>query len=194
VSAPLGGEIEGDDARAHGLAEQRGGQPDRTLAEDRERVAAGHVEALERAVGGARPARDGRALLEGELVGQRNERPRGHLHERRVPAVPGHAVDDEAVRAELRPALPAVRAAPAARVVVVHDALADRDVGDAGADDRHDSARLVAGDDRAAAGEAERRGRVTAGPVGVQVAPAHARRLDRDHDLARAGEGIGELP
>src|SRR5437773_2521214 len=75
--------------------------PEHVLAEDREGVAPGDVEALQRAVGGAGPARDRGALLEAERVGQGHERARRHLHVRRVPAVARHAVDDDPVRTEL---------------------------------------------------------------------------------------------
>src|SRR5213592_4489560 len=149
------------------------------LAEDRERVAPGDVEALERAVGGAGPTRDRGALLEAERFGQRHERARGHLHVGRVSAVARHAVDDDAVRTELRPADAAVLAAPAALVVVVHHPRAGR--------------RLVLGDAGPARREAERGGGIADGAVGMEIAPAHARGLDGDDDLARARCRVGEL-
>src|SRR5213592_1265229 len=73
-------------SRAHGRAEHRRREAHGPLAEDRERVAPGDVEALQRAVGGAGPTRDRGALLEAERFGQRHERARGHLRseERRV--------------------------------------------------------------------------------------------------------------
>src|SRR5206468_1397569 len=157
------------------------------LAEDRERVAAGDVQALERTVRGAGPARDRRALLEGERLGQRDERVRGRRLERRVPAVARHAVHDDALAAELRPADAAVLAAAAALVVVDHHALARRRVGfgDARPAPGDDAARLVAGDDRSArAAQAQRRRSVADGAVRVQIAAAHSRRLHGDDDLA----------
>src|SRR5213592_4402459 len=98
---PLGDDVDRDHARAHRPSEHRGGEADGALAEDREGVAPGDVEALQRAVGGAGPARDRGALLEAERVGQGHERARRHLHVRRVPAVARHAVDDDPVRTEL---------------------------------------------------------------------------------------------
>src|SRR5881396_3907228 len=114
----------------------------------------------------------------------------------RSPAVARHAIDDDAVRTELRPADAAVLAAPAALVVMVHHArprrrLVLRDAGPARGDD---AARLVAGDDGPGArAEAERGGGVADGAVGVEIAPAHAGGLDGDDDLARARGRVGEL-
>src|SRR5438034_10198741 len=111
-------------------------------------------------------------------------------------AVARHAIDDDAVRTELRPADAAVLAAPAALVVVVHHArprrrLVLRDAGPARGDD---AARLVAGDDGPAArAEAGRGGGVADGAVGVEIAPAHAGGLDGDDDLARARRRVREL-
>src|SRR3989442_938910 len=193
---PLRDDVDRDHPRAHGRAQHRRGEAHGPLAEDRERVAPGDVEALERAVGGAGPARDRGALLEAEGVGQGHERPRRHLHVGRVPAVARHAIHDDAVRTELRPADAAVLAAPAALVVMVHHArprrrLVLRDAGPARGDD---AARLVAGDDGPGArAEAERGGGVADGAVGVEIAPAHAGGLDGDDDLARARGRVGEL-
>jgi hypothetical protein len=63
--------------------------------------------------------------------------------------VPGHAVDDAAARAELRPADGAVLALPAAPVVMHHHALADDGVGigDALPAGRHHPAGFMPGDD-----------------------------------------------
>jgi len=52
---------------------------------------------------------------------------------------------------------------------------------------------MAADDGPAAAAEAEGLGRIAGGPVGVQIAPAHARGLDGDDDLAGTGRGVGEL-
>ena len=111
-------------------------------------------------------------------------------------AVAGHAVDDDALAAELRPAHAAVLALPAAPVVVDHDALTDPRLRLAhprphGGDD---AAGLVAADDGpAAAAEAEGLGRIAGGAVGVQIAPAHAGGLDGDDDLAGTGRRVREL-
>ena len=188
-------DVHRDDARAHGMAEHGGGEPDRSLAEDGEGVAPRGVDALQRSVGGAGAAGDRRAFLEGELVGQGNHGEGGGLHERRVPAVSRHAVDGDAVPAELRPADAAVLAAPAALVVMVHDSGAHRREirRHARADRRHHAARLMSGDDRPAAAQAEGRRGIADRAVGVQVAAAHAGGLDGDDDLARPRRGIGEF-
>src|SRR5206468_3066512 len=54
---PFGGDVDRDHARAHRAAEQGGAEPDRPLAEDRQGVAARHVEPLQRAARGAHAAR-----------------------------------------------------------------------------------------------------------------------------------------
>ena len=144
---PLGGDVDRDHARAHRASEQGGAEPHRPLAEDRERVAARDVQTLERAVGGPGAARDRRALLERDGVRHGHQREGRHLHEGRMGAVAGHAVDGDAVAAELRPAGAAVLAPAAALVVMVHHAAADQRRIDAGADGVHDAARLVAADD-----------------------------------------------
>src|SRR3989442_44252 len=117
---PLGDDVDRDHARAHRPPEHRGGEADGALAEDREGVAPRDVEALQRAVGGAGPARDRGALLEAERVGQGHERARRHLHVRRVPAGTRHAVDDGCARTELWPADAAGLAPPPPLVIVVH--------------------------------------------------------------------------
>src|SRR6266508_4502295 len=149
----LGGDIDRDHARAHRPSQHRGAEPDRPLAEDGEGVATGDIETLQRAVGGAGPARDRRPRREAERLGKRNQRVRRHAHEGRVAAVARHAVDDDALPAELRPADAAVLAPPASLVVMDHHALADRRVrfADAGPALGDDAARLVAGDDGSAA-------------------------------------------
>src|SRR5256885_4170139 len=109
-------------------------------------------------------------------------------------AVAGHAVDGDAVAAELRPAGPAVLAPPAALVVMVHHAAADQPRIDAGAHGMHDAARLVSPDHRRArAPEAEPRGRISRRTIGMQIAPAHPRRLDGQHHLTRPRRRIREL-
>src|SRR5437879_12385149 len=93
-------------------------------------------------------------------------------------AVARDAVHRDALAAELSPAAAAVLAAPAALVVVIHHALADQSGVDAGADGMDDAARLVAGDHRpAATAQAQARGGIAGGPVRVEVAAAHPRRL-----------------
>src|SRR4030095_7669265 len=102
---------------------QGGAEADRALAEDGERVAAGHVEPPQRTVGGAGAARDRGALLEGQRVGQWHQREGGGLHVRRVTAVAGDPVHRDAAAAELRPAAAAMLAASAALAVMVPRAL-----------------------------------------------------------------------
>src|SRR3984893_4992360 len=87
------------------------------------------------------------------------------------------AVDHRSLEAHLRPARTAVLSVAAAIVMVVHHALADPGflVGDGGAHCRDDATRI---------------GR---GAVVVQVAAAHARGLDLEDHVARAGYRIGEL-
>src|SRR6266542_2003338 len=110
-------------------------------------------------------------------------------------AVAGHAVDDEARAAELGPADAAVLAAPAALVVMVHDARANGSEvrRHTGPGRGHDAAGLVARNDRAAAAEPEGCRGIARGPVGMQVAAAHARGLDGENDLARAGRGVRKV-
>src|SRR6185503_13689283 len=58
----------------------------------------------------------------------------------------------------------------------------------------HDPARLVAADDRrAGAAEPEARRRVARRTIRMQIAPAHPRRLDRQHHLAGPRRRVGEL-
>ena len=65
-------------------------------------------------------------VVEGELVRQRHQRARRHLHVAGMRAVAGDAVDlGDALDAELRPAGRAVLADAAAAVVMLHHALAD---------------------------------------------------------------------
>src|SRR5262249_41178063 len=187
-------DVDRDDARSQRTPQQRRAQPDRPLAEDGERIAARDVEASQRAVGRAGAARPRRASLEAERVGQRDAGERRRLHEVCVATVTGDAVHRDALAAELRPAAAAVLAAPAALVVVIHHALADQSWVDAGADGMDDAARLVAGDHRSAApAEAQARGGIAGGPVRVEVAAAHPRRLHGQHDLAGPSDRVGEL-
>src|ERR1044071_2151553 len=60
----LGGGLHGDDTRAHRVPEQRGREPDRTLAEDRQRVAPRDSHPAQRRVRGAGAARHGCAFSE----------------------------------------------------------------------------------------------------------------------------------
>src|SRR5438093_974987 len=111
-------------------------------------------------------------------------------------AATGHAVDDDTLPAELRPADLAVLAAPAALVVMDHHALARRRVGlaHAGAARGDDAAGLVAGHDgTTAAAEAQRGGRVADRAIGMEIAPAHPRGFHGDDDLAGARCRVGEL-
>jgi hypothetical protein len=91
-----------------------------------------------------------------------------------------------------------VLAVAAAVIVVVHHALADPGLllGDTGAHRRDDAAGLVAGDHTGlpldAAGHGP--GRLRRGAIVVQVAAAHARRLDLEDHVSGAWCRIGELP
>jgi hypothetical protein len=84
----------------------------------------------------------------------------------------------------------------AAAVVVVHDALPDRRlrVRDARPPRSHDAAGLVTGDHGiAGATETERACGVASGSVSMQIAAAHARRLDGQDDLSRTRGRIREV-
>src|SRR5439155_1157168 len=102
------------------------------LTEDGERVAAGDVDPLEGAVGGAGAAGNRSTFLEREFLGEWNAGERRRFHVARVAAVTRHAVDGDPRSAELRPAETAVPAGATPLVVVVHHALADE--GGSGAD------------------------------------------------------------
>jgi len=82
--------------------------------------------------------------------------------------------------------------------MVVHHALADPGflVGDGGAHCRDDAAGLVTGNHAGRPLDATRDDstRIGRGAVVVQVAAAHARGLDLEDHVARAGCRIGELP
>jgi hypothetical protein len=192
----LGGNVDGDDARAHRRAEERGAEPDRPLPEDGQRVAARDIEPLERAIGGARAARHGGPLLERQLLGQRHIGPRGHLHVRGMRAVARRAEHRDALATELGPAHAAVLALPAALVVMVHHALTDHtlDLADPRPHRGDDAARLVAGNDRLArTAESECRRLIAGGAVELEVTATHARGLDGQDDLAGPRRGIGKL-
>src|SRR4029077_3865891 len=107
------------------------------------------------------------------------------------------AVDYRSLEAHLRPARTAVLAVAAAIVMVVHHALADPGflVGDGGAHCRDDAAGLVTGNHAGRPLDATRDDstRIGRGAVVVQVAAAHARGLDLEDHVARAGYRIGEL-
>ena len=85
----------------------------------------------------------------------------------------------------------------AAGVVVIHHALADAGfpVRHPGADRDDDAAGLVSGDHGfgAALESGGRIARLEARAIDVQVAAAHAGRLDLEHHVARAGRRVGEL-
>src|SRR6185295_7098562 len=111
-------------------------------------------------------------------------------------AVARHAVDHDALTAELSPADLAVLAVAAALVVVDHHALARRRVGlaDTGATRGDDTARLVTGDDGSTrAAQAQRCGRVADGAIGMQIAPAHSRGLHGDDDFAGPRRRVREF-
>src|SRR2546425_12706859 len=87
-------------------------------------------------------------------------------------------------------------AAAASLVVVIHHALADAGLTrrHAGADGGDDAAGLMPGDHHAPLDAPGHLAGREGGAVGVQIAAAHARRLDLEDDLARAWRGVGELP
>src|SRR4030095_7527899 len=151
--------------------------PSGSLPEAPQRVAARHVEALERAVRRAGSARDGSPRREADRVGQGDERVGRYADDGGVAAVARHAVHDDALTAELGPADAAVLAPPAALVVMDHHALAGGRVRFGGPRPAigDDATRLVARDDGpAAATEAEGRGGVAGGAGRSEGAPPHA--------------------
>ena len=192
----LGRGVERDDASAHGRAQLGGAQADRPLAEHGERVATRDVHAAQRLIRGAGAAGDRSPGREGQLIRQRHQRARRHFDVVGMGAMRGDAVDGEARAAQLRPAEPAMAADAAAAVVVVHDphAGARLGLGYAGPDLGDDPARLVAGDDRLRqVAQAERPLRLARrGAIELQVAAAHARGLDLQHDLAGTRGRVGE--
>ena len=90
---PLGAHIERDDAGAHGGGELRRRQPDRSLADHGNGIAAGEIHAPQRLIGGPGAAGDRRAGGKAERVGQGDERIGGDFHIGRVRAVAGCAID-----------------------------------------------------------------------------------------------------
>src|SRR5262249_16784747 len=134
---------------------------------------------------------------EGDRVRQGPHGRHRHLHVLRVAAVTAGAVDHRSLQAHLRPARAAVLAVTAAVVMVVHHALADPGflVGDSGAHCRDDAAGLVTRDHAGRPLDATRDDatRIGWGAVVVQVAAAHARGLDLEDHVARAGARMGEL-
>ena len=96
--AALGILLDGNDARAHLCAKERGADADGPLSEHRERRAAGEVHAAKRAVGSAGAARDRGARDEGKLIGQRHQRARRHLEVFRMAAVRGNAIHGDPAR------------------------------------------------------------------------------------------------
>ena len=182
--------------RAHLDGQLRRRQAHRALAEDGDRFAALQLDPAQRAPGRAGAAGDGGPGDEGERVGQRQQRRHRHLHVLRVAAVTAGAVDHRSLEAHLRPARAAVLAGAAAVVMVVHHALADPGfpVGDGGAYCHDHAAGLVTGDHagRPLDATGDDSTRIGRGAVGVQVAAAHARGLDLEDHVARAGCRIGE--
>ena len=114
-----------------------------------------------------------------------------------MPAVAAGTKHHRSLQAHLRPTGQAVLAATAALIVVVHHSLADPGfVGCHARTHGHDrAAGLVPGNDWfGAALEARLRvARLVSRSIDVQIAAAHARRLDLDYDVARARSGIGKV-
>src|ERR1700730_1910037 len=108
-------------------------------------------------------------------------------------AVSGHAVDDDTLGAELRPADAAMLADAAAFVVMHHHPSAERRLAlaDTRADGDDDAAGLVTGDHRPAhLAQAERLAPALRRAIEFEVAAAHAGRLDLEYDLVRAGRRV----
>src|ERR1700683_1746359 len=82
-----------------------------------------------------------------------------------------------------------MRTGAATGVMVHHDAGADTGAPRA----RHNAARLVSGDNRAAHLAEPERSSPTGGAIEFQVAAAHAGCLDLDHDIVRPGCWIGKF-
>src|SRR5205807_1368285 len=114
-----------------------------------------------------------------------------------VAAMTAGAVDHRSLEAHLRPARAAVLAVAATVVMVIHHALADPGflASDGDSHCRNDAAGLVTGDHAGRPLDAARddSARIGRGAVVVQVAAAHARGLDLEDHVARAGCRIGEL-
>src|SRR5262249_4046101 len=120
---------------------------------------------------------------------------RRHFHLRRVRTVAGRAVNGAALDAHLRPAGDAVLAGAATVIVMHHDAVAGARhvLRHALAHRGDEAARLVPGNDRAAHVAEAERGGAARRAVEFEIAAAHARRLDIEHDLAEPGRRIREL-
>ena len=185
-----------DHPRAHRHAEHGGGQTDRALAENSERVAAAEFHSLESSIGSAGAAGDRGAFGKAELLRQFHDGFCGDFEIVGVPAMRGDAVDRDAGAAELRPADAAVRADAAARVVMVHHALAGRRfvLRYAGTARHHHAAGLVTTDEWFAVPAKPERGLRGAGrrAVELEIRAAHARGLHLEHHFARTGRRIGE--
>ena len=105
------------------------------------------------------------------------------------------AIDDESVGTELLPSGAAIGADAAATVVVAHHSSAIRQLfrGNVGTTCSDDTAWLVPADDRAAVAAQTQRLGAFRRAVEVQIAAAHARRLDFQDDIIRTGRRIGKL-
>src|SRR5581483_4636759 len=88
-----------------------------------------------------------------------------------------------------------MRAHAAAAVVMLHHAHADAGLffRYAGADRRDHAARLMAGDEGAAHLAEPERGSAAGRAVELQIASAHARSLDLQHDLPGTRRRVGKL-
>ena len=87
-------------------------------------------------------------------------------------------------------------AGAAATVVVHHDAGADpgATLVDLATHRSHHAARFVTGNDRPLElAKSKRRGFFAGRAIELEIAAAHARRLDLQHDLARSRRGVGKL-
>src|SRR5580700_9713874 len=88
-----------------------------------------------------------------------------------------------------------MRAGAATRIVVHHDAVTDTRgaLVDRAADGGDAAAWLVAGDHRARHLAEPERGGPARGAIELQVAAAHAGRLDLDHDVVRPRRRVGKF-
>src|SRR5262249_41637333 len=120
-----------------------------------------------------------------------------YLHVLGMPAMAVGAEHRRAFQAHLGPPGATMLAAAATRVVMTHDTLPDARllVGHPGPDGGDDAARLMAGDHRFSAALEARTAiaRSECRAIDVQIAAAHARRLDFQHHLARAWCGVREV-
>src|SRR5262249_24982935 len=113
-----------------------------------------------------------------------------------VPTMRGDAIDGGAGDAHLRPAAAAMLARTAAAIMVHHDARANlrRALVDFAPDRGHHPAGLVTGNDWAFELAEPKRGGFLAGrAIELQIAAAHPRRLDLDHDVVWSGRRIGKF-